>query len=58
MLVRIADEFLCNPCISLQRSIAFRLGMDAWHPAKDDSAEWWVGKGGTRIGLNLVSQFL
>lgn len=58
MLLRIADEFLCYPCISLQRRIAFRLGMDAWHPTKDDSPEWRVGKGGTRIGLYLVSQFL
>lgn len=58
MLLRIADEFLCYPCISLQRRIAFRLGMDAWHSAKYDSAEWRVGKGGTRIGLYLVSQFL
>lgn len=58
MLLRIADEFLCYPCISLQRSIAFRLGMDAWHTAKDNSAEWRVGKGGTRIGLYLVAQFL
>lgn len=58
MLLRIADEFLCYPCISLQRRIAFRLGMDAWHSAKDDSPEWRVGKGGTRIGLYLVAQFL
>ena len=58
MLLRIADEFLCYPCISLQRRIAFRLGMDAWHPTKDDSPEWRVGKGSTRIGLYLVSQFL
>ena len=58
MLLRIADEFLCYPCISLQRRIAFCLGMNAWHSAKDDSAEWWIGKGSTRIGLYLVAQFL
>ena len=32
--------------------------MNAWNPTKDDSAEWRVGKGGTRIGLYLVAQFL
>ena len=58
MLLRIADEFLCYPRISFQRSIALRLGMDAWHPTKDDSPEWRVGKGGTRIGQYLVAQFL